>query len=253
MKPLSGIHQMSANQLLELMRASSKPIQCVKTCQQDCTQDGILNTVCKNSRLNITDLAILRTWSCLTTKKPDQKAELRASTHLEIKKKTDCFNVDGYCNHCKTVFEAMGCYYHFCPCQETRPSLSDEDIEKGNKRREMDDLRREYIREKGYKIEEILECEWWQNFKTNEKIKNQIRSNFPYKRHLSTDSLWDKIRDGSLYGYIQCDLVVPDELKAKFSNFPPIFKNTQVRKNDIGEYMQIYAIENDLLKQPSEC
>ena len=43
--------------------------------------------ICKNSRLDITDLAILRTWSCLTTKKPDQNAELRASTHLEIIKK----------------------------------------------------------------------------------------------------------------------------------------------------------------------
>ena len=165
-------------------------------------------------------------------------------------KKIDCFNVDGYCNHCKTVIEAMGCYYHFCPCQETRPSLSDEDIERGNKRREMDDLRREYIREEGYKIEEMWECEWWQNFKTNEKIKNHIRSNFPYKRPLSTDYLLEKIRDGSLYGYIQCDLVVPDELKAKFSNFPPIFKNTEVGRNDIGEYMQNYAIENDLLKHP---
>ena len=25
-------------------------------------------------------------------------------------KKIYCFNVDGYCDHCKTVFEAMGCY-----------------------------------------------------------------------------------------------------------------------------------------------
>ena len=165
-------------------------------------------------------------------------------------KKIDCFNVDGYCNHCKTVFEAMGCYYHFCPCQETRPSLSDEDIERGSKRREMDDLRREYIRVKGYKIEEMWECEWWQNFKTNEKTKNHIRSNFSYKRTLSTDFLLEKIRDGSLYGYIQCDLVVPDELKATFPNFPPIFKNTEVGRNDIGEYMQNYAIENDLLKHP---
>ena len=70
-------------------------------------------------------------------------------------KKIDCFNVDGYCDHCKTVFEAMGCYYQFCTSQEIRTSLSDDDIERGNKRRELDDLRREYIREKGYKIEEI--------------------------------------------------------------------------------------------------
>ena len=103
---------------------------------------------------------------------------------------------------------------------------------------------------KDKKIEEMWECEWWQNFKTNEKIKNQIRSYFPYKRPLSTDSLLEKIRDGSLYGYIQCDLVVPDELKAKFSNFHPIFKNTEVGRKDIGEYMQNYAIENDLLKHP---
>ena len=87
-KPLSGIHQMSANQLLELMRASFIPIQCFNTYQQDCTQDGSLIPIFKNSRLDITDLAILRTfWSCLNTKKTDQKAELRASTHLEIKRK----------------------------------------------------------------------------------------------------------------------------------------------------------------------
>ena len=53
-------------------------------------------------------------------------------------KKIDCFSVDGYCNHCKTVFESMGCYFHFCPCQEARPSLTDDDIKRGTKKREMD-------------------------------------------------------------------------------------------------------------------
>ena len=43
----------------------------------------------------------------------------------------------------------MGCYYHFWSCQETRPSLSEQNIERGNKKREMDELRREYIKEKG--------------------------------------------------------------------------------------------------------
>ena len=58
--------------------------------------------------------------------------------------------------------------------------------------RGMDDLRREYIRNKDYKIKEMWECEWWQNFETNEKIKNLIRSKFPYERPLSTDSLLGK-------------------------------------------------------------
>ena len=165
-------------------------------------------------------------------------------------KKIDCFNVDGYCDHCKTVFEAMGCYYHFCSCQEARPSLTEQDIERGNKKREMDDMRREYIEEKGYKVEEMWECDWWESFKTDEKIKNHVRTHFPYKRPLSTDSLLAKIKDGSLFGYVQCDLVVPDELKSKFANFPPIFKNTEVGRNDIVDYMKNYAIENEMLKHP---
>ena len=60
----------------------------------------------------------------------------------------------------------------------------------------------------------------------------------------------EKVRDRSLYGFIQTDLVVSDELKAKFANFPPIFKNTEAGRTDIRENMQQYAIENDLLKHP---
>ena len=52
-------------------------------------------------------------------------------------KKIDCFSVDGICNHCNTVFEAMVCYFHYCPYQEARLSLTDNEIttgiKKGNK------------------------------------------------------------------------------------------------------------------------
>ena len=79
--------------------------------------------------------------------KPDCKNEgVRISSRYQ--KKIDCFNVGGYCDHCKTAFEAMECFYHYCLCQETRLSLSDRDLERGNKRQEMDDLRQDYIREK---------------------------------------------------------------------------------------------------------
>ena len=44
-------------------------------------------------------------------------------------KKIDFFSVDGFCVHCNTVFEAMGCFYFFCPCQELCPSLFEEDIQ----------------------------------------------------------------------------------------------------------------------------
>ena len=53
-----------------------------------------------------------------------------------------------------------------------------------------------------YKFEEIWECEWWENFKTNEKIKNYARTRFPYKIILTTDSLLAKKRYGFLFGYL---------------------------------------------------
>ena len=34
----------------------------------------------------------------------------------------------------ETVFEAMGCYYYFYSCQEGCASLTDQDIERGNKK-----------------------------------------------------------------------------------------------------------------------
>ena len=48
----------------------------------------------------------------------------------------------------KLIFEAMGCYYLLCSCQETGPYLSGQDIKKENKRREMDELKRDFIKKK---------------------------------------------------------------------------------------------------------
>ena len=64
-------------------------------------------------------------------------------------KQIDCIKGDGFCALCKSVFEAMGFFYHYCPCQEARPFLTEEDVERGNKKREMDQMRKEYIKEKG--------------------------------------------------------------------------------------------------------
>ena len=80
--------------------------------------------------------------------RPDCKIESNVTTGRQ--KKIDCFSVDGVCYHCNTVFEAMGCYCHYCPCQEARPSLTDTDIERGVKKRQQDKIGRDYIQEKGY-------------------------------------------------------------------------------------------------------
>ena len=80
----------------------------------------------------------------------DQRPECKIESFFTSgkQKKIDSFNVDCYCDHCKKFFEAMGCYYQVCSCQEARPSLTDQYIERGKKKREMDDMRQEYIKEK---------------------------------------------------------------------------------------------------------
>ena len=144
----------------------------------------------------------------------------------------------------------MGCFYHYCPCQEARPSLTEEDIERGNKKREMDQMRKQYIKEKGYNVVEMWECEWWNPYKTTTCDKQRLRESFPYKRPLREESLLEQIRSGKLLGYVQCDIEVPEVLKKKFANFPPIFKNTTLGRHDIGSLMKDYAEKEGLLCQP---
>ena len=96
----------------------------------------------------------------------------------------------------------------------------------------------------------MWECGWWDQFKNNLDVENLIRTNFPFKRPLSANSLLQNIRNETMFGYVQGDLSVPDEMKANISNFPPVFQNVLVIRNYIGEKMKTYAEENNLLKQP---
>ena len=165
-------------------------------------------------------------------------------------KKIVSFKVDGFCAHCKTVFEAMGCFEHYCPCQEARPALIEEDIERGNKKRQMDQMRKQYIKEKGYDVVEMWECEWWNLYKTTTCVKQHLRESFPYKRPLREDSLLEQIRSGKLFRFVQCDIEVPEKLKKNFDKFPPIFKNTNVGRHGIGLLMKDYAEKEGFLCQP---
>ena len=165
-------------------------------------------------------------------------------------KKIDCFSVDGICYHCNTVFEAMGCYYHYCPCQEALPSLTDTDIDRGIKKRQEDEMRRGYIQQKGYQIVEMWDCEWGSLYKTDTSDKRHLRENFPYKRPVSEEQLLQGIIDGRIFRYVQCDIEVPKHLRDYFSNCPSIIKNTVVSREDIRTLMREYAEKGSIMTQP---
>ena len=88
---------------------------------------------------------------------------------------------------------------------------------------------------------------------TDASVKSHLRKNFPYRRPLNEEGFLQKFIDGRLFGYVQCDIEVPDHLRDYFSNFPPMFKNTTVSKDDIGSLMKSFAEKENIMVQPKEC
>ena len=64
----------------------------------------------------------------------------------------------------------MGCSYQFCQCHEARPSCTEEDIQGGIKKRELDELRKYYTEAKGYDVNLMYECDCWKLYKTNKIV-----------------------------------------------------------------------------------
>ena len=200
MKHFFENQQTYANLLLGLTLANYTPTRCVNPCRSVFIRVGISTQKQEGSLLDKTKPTALIIWSCLISNEQDQNVKLKTSLQQAERKKIDCFSVDGFCSLCNIVFEVMGCFYHFCPCQELRPSLTGEDIQRGSKKRELDALRGHYMQEKGFKVVEMWECEWWRLYKTSKTVKQHIREHFPYRRSLAIEQLLEEIKEGKFFG-----------------------------------------------------
>ena len=98
---------------------------------------------------------------------PECKIEIFYTTGAQ--QKIDCISVDWFCGDCSTVCEAFGCLYLSSEFQEVQRGLIEEDIVKEHRKREMDELRRCYLRKKMSTIE-MWECQWKHRLKKNDKI-----------------------------------------------------------------------------------
>ena len=68
--------------------------------------------------------------------------------------------------------------------------------------------------------------------------------------HLTFEKIIEGIQSETLFGLLICSIHTPKELKSKFSDFPPIIKNTTILRSDVGKYMQKIAEEQGFLKKP---
>ena len=143
----------------------------------------------------------------------------------------------------------MGCYFHYSPCQEARPTLTDNENMRGQKRENNTKCARNISNRRDTNLLKCG-CEWWCLYETDAPVKSYLRAIFPYKRPLSEEQLLQGIIDGRLFGYVQCDIEVTEHLRDYFSNFRPIFKNTVVSRNDIGDLMKEYGEREGIMPQP---
>ena len=66
---------------------------------------------------------------------------------------------------------------------------------------------------------------------------------------LEPRTILDRIKPSSLFGYVHCGIKTCEQLREKIANFAPIFKKTNLCRQDAGPQMQGYDEKEDLLSQ----
>ena len=178
--------------------------------------------------------------------------------------------VDGFARNDKypkgIVFNFHGCMWHGHMCCLTKDSKQFPFESKFQKYMSMLNLRQRtslitdyFINEIGVKFISIYECEWKKQKNLNKNIRmflkkkslifKSVLRNKP-NIDITQDVLIQSIESGLLFGLVQCDIHVPDVLRDRFFEMPPIFKNTDIHRKDIGRHMRKYCKQNNLLKTP---
>ena len=151
--------------------------------------------------------------------------------------------VDGYDPVTNIQYQFMGCYWHGCPTcfdperkHPTRGGTYGEIYETT-----MRNVA--YLESVGYPPVVQWECTWKAEKRNNPSINEYLNSRFPgrEKNLKSSSQILEEVKTGEFFGTVEVDIHVPEQLKEKFQEMTPIFKNTEISINDIGEHTQSYA------------
>ena len=164
--------------------------------------------------------------------------------------------VDGFAPATNEVFEFDGCFWHGCDKCSANPDGSPKKVHPVNgktyEQLRQDTLNKtKKLEEAGYRVNRIRECEW-KKLKRNPEVASFLKKLkcVEPRKQLTFEKIIEGIQSESLFGLLICSIHTPEELKPKFSDFPPIIKNTMISRSDIGEYMQKIAEEQGFLKKP---
>ena len=143
-----------------------------------------------------------------------------AENHPHGEKRIGNYYVDGFRDGC--CYDFAGCFFHGHNCGA---NYNEEKLK-------VKETRAKELQEMGYKVYEIWECEW-------DKMDIKVERTTPVQT--TQEDIINGIMEDEIFGIVQCSLHVPEHLKEYFSEFPPLFKNTEIKFKDIGDHMQEYA------------
>ena len=147
--------------------------------------------------------------------------------------------VDGWCAETRTAYQFHGCYFHGCMnCYEPQETNA---LNGKTMAKLLEDTKKNtaYLRRHVHVVE-MWECEW----------KLEAKQPHRPKWTMTQNEILTAVIDGTLFGMVECDVRVPDNLREHFAEMQPILKNTTVTRDDIGPYMRQYAVEHNILTKP---
>ena len=86
-------------------------------------------------------------------------------------------------------------------------------------------------------------------------VKRCLDAAFPRRRRrvqwtMTQQQILRGVRDGTVFGMIECDICVPEELHDHFAEMQPVFKNISLVREDLGPFMRRYAEEHNIMTIP---
>lgn len=157
--------------------------------------------------------------------------------------------VDGFCPATNTIYQFHGCYFHGHGAGANCPLVNGDPL---GKHEETQAITR-HLRSLGYNVEEIYECQFDQLMRSEtcslKKYVSERYSCFGDDRScMSEQELLAGVTSGKFFGMLEVDITVPENLKEKFAELQPIFKNVHISKDDLSPFMRDYAERHGMMK-----
>ena len=180
---------------------------------------------------------------------------LHQYNHGDLKIGKKKIPVDGYAPDKKRIYQFHGCYWHGHRCTLTKKLLTTVRGQEWLLERAERTVRiSSYLKTLGFTVIEEYECHWEKEKKTKACLNCKDVWSVPKpdntKKNMSENEIIEGIKNGEIFGMAQVDIHTPENLKEHFSEMTPVFKNTRVKREDVGDHMLDHLLKTNRLKQP---